>query len=103
VVGHEFVGTSISSTFPAGLDAIFNAAVTGLPWAVHANASKRGYVTVDMTPDATTARWRVVDTVASETSGVTTDFTWTIDAGGGDDGGKGGAARPVGATPRFTG
>jgi alkaline phosphatase D len=108
VVGHELVGTSISSTFPAGLDAIFNAAVAGLPWAVYANASKRGYVTVDMTPDATTATWRVVETVTSETSSVSTDFTWTIDASGGDDGGSGDVgipvdATPVGATPRFTG
>jgi alkaline phosphatase D len=109
VVGHEFVGTSISSTFPAGLDALFNAAVAGLPWAVYANASKRGYVTVNMTADATTASWHVVETVAAETSPVSVDFTWTIDAEGGDDAPSGGATvngdpkTPVAATPRFTG
>jgi alkaline phosphatase D len=103
VVGHELVGTSISSTFPAGLDAVFNDAVAGLPWAVYANATKRGYVTVDMTPESTTASWRVVDTVAAETSPVRTDFTWVIDAEGGDSTPGGGTTAPVTATPRFTG
>ncbi len=105
VVGHELVGTSISSSFPDGLDTIFNQVTSSLPWAAYANASQRGYVTVELTRDEAVANWRVVDTVAEQTSAVRTDFTWSIPA---DD--PNGASvpttpisEPVAAAPRFTG
>lgn len=105
VVGHELVGTSISSSFPAGLDTVFNQVTSSLPWAAYANASQRGYVTVELRATEAVANWRVVDTVAEQTSAVRTDFTWTIPA---DD--SSGAtipttpdAGPVTAAPRFTG
>ena len=103
VVGHELVGTSISSTFPDGLDDLFNQVTSGLPWADYANASERGYVTVELTEEVGTANWRVVDTTTAETSGVRTDFTWEIpvdDPGGAP---STGTTAPVAATPRFTG
>jgi alkaline phosphatase D len=80
VVAHELVGTSISSSFPAGLDDIFETIVMALPNAVYANASQRGYVTVEVTSAMATARWRVVDTIDEPTSDVATDFTWEIEA-----------------------
>ena len=79
-VGHELVGTSISSSFPEGLDLIFNQIVASLPNAVYANASKRGYVTVELTDTNAVARWRVVETIDEPTSPVSTDFTWNFDA-----------------------
>jgi hypothetical protein len=103
VVGHELVGTSISSVFPDGLDDLFNQVTSGLPWADYANASERGYVTVELTEEVGTANWRVVDTTTAETSGVRTDFTWEIpvdDPGGAP---STGTTAPVAATPRFTG
>jgi len=102
VVGHELVGTSISSTFPSGLDTVFNQITSGLPWAAYANATQRGYVTVELTSAEAVANWRVVDTVAEPTSAVRTDFTWTIPA---DDPGGAPITAPatVTAAPRFTG
>ncbi|MCC5950579.1 MAG: alkaline phosphatase D family protein [Acidimicrobiia bacterium] len=80
IIGHEVVGTSISSSFPAELVDIFGDLVSALPWAVYANARHRGYVTVELTPESATTRWRVVDTIDEPTSAVRTDFEWTIDA-----------------------
>lgn len=108
VVGHELIGTSISSIFPAGLAGAFTDLAGSLPWAAYANALQRGYVTVELTPTQAEANWRVVDTVAQPTSGARTDFTWVIPAGDPD-----GAelptspvvvdSEPVAAAPRFTG
>ncbi len=103
VVGHELVGTSVTSTFPGGLDDLFNQVTSGLPWVEYANASKRGYVTVELTADSGTANWRVVDTVTATTSAVQTDFTWDIPLG--DSGGAvdNSGTPVVTAAPRFTG
>lgn len=82
VVGHELVGTSISSSFPGNLADTFNAAASAIPWIDYVNASLRGYVTVELTSTEATATWRVVDTVTEPSSAVRTDFTWVIPAGG---------------------
>ncbi len=79
-VGHELVGTSISSSFPADLAPVFNQIVMALPNAVYANALLRGYVTVEVDDARAVANWRVVDTIDEPTSPVRTDFTWEIDA-----------------------
>jgi len=82
IVGHEFVGTSISSTFPAALVAFFNSVAGALPWIDYVNASLRGYVKVTLTPTRATARWKVVDSVSTEQPRppVRTDHVWVVPA-----------------------
>jgi len=105
VVGHELMGTSITSPFPSGLDSIYGEIASSLPWSAYANASERGYVTVELTRSEAVANWRVVDTVARQTSAVRTDFTWTIPAE--DPAGASipttPVSEPVTATPLLTG
>ena len=79
VLGVELVGTSMSSSFPADLVDLFEAAATGAG-AAFADAGRRGYVRCTVTPERLTADYRVVESVAVETSPVSTGSSWVINA-----------------------
>jgi alkaline phosphatase D len=82
VLGVELVGTSMSSTFPTDLVAVFEGAA-GAAGALMADARHRGYVRCTVTRDALTAEYRFVDSVAVETSPVATASSWRIEDGAG--------------------
>jgi alkaline phosphatase D len=80
VVGVELIGTSISSTFPADLAPFFeNAAVEA--GALMADATHRGYVVCEVTPETFRADYRVVESTLVESSPVSTSSSWEITAG----------------------
>lgn len=90
VVGHEFVGTSISSTFPPSLSGVFVSVASQIPWITYAEASRRGYVTVRLEPSRAVARWRLVaNAQAPDTTTISTAHTWEV------------AAEDPDAPPRF--
>lgn len=62
-VGTEFVGTSISSDFPAPFVAPVVAALPDNPHTRFFDGAFRGYVRCDVTPQRWTSTFRVVDTV----------------------------------------
>jgi alkaline phosphatase D len=62
-VGTEFVGTSISSEFPAGFIAPVTSALADNPHTRFFDGAFRGYVRCDVTPERWTSTFRVVDTV----------------------------------------
>lgn len=80
IVAVEFVGTSISSSFPAQFVDLFEAAAetTG---ARMADAQHRGYVRCTVTPDSFLAEYRVVESVTAPTSPVSTSSSWVVQAG----------------------
>jgi alkaline phosphatase D len=80
-VATELVGTSISSSFPAGFaDAI--AGIAGASPAVHyVEARHRGYVVVEVTPDDLRADYRYVSTTAEPDAEVSTGASWRVRAG----------------------
>jgi len=80
VLGTELVGTSISSEFPVELAPVFEAAAEQ-GGAVMADAVHRGYVVCEVTPERLTARYRVVESVATLESPVSTSSTWVVEAG----------------------
>jgi alkaline phosphatase D len=80
VVAVEFVGTSISSSFPVELVDIFEAGARSIG-AKMADARHRGYVRCTVTPDSFTAEYRTVESVATATSPVITGSAWVVDAG----------------------
>jgi len=81
-IGVELVGTSMSSSFPPDLVEAFELAAQAAG-AQMADARHRGYVRCTVTPASLTAEYRVVDSVAVETSPVRTSSTWVIEAGEG--------------------
>jgi alkaline phosphatase D len=80
IVGHEFVGTSISSTFPAALAGVFGSVASQIPWITYADATKRGYVTVRLEPTSAIGRWRQVADARAATTTVSTAHTWQVPA-----------------------
>lgn len=60
-VGTEFVGTSISSDFPAQFIAPVTAALPDNPHTRFFDGALRGYVRCDLTPAQWTSDYRVVD------------------------------------------
>ncbi len=80
-VATELVGTSISSSFPAGfVDAI--AAIAAASPAVHyVEARHRGYVVVELTPGDLRADYRYVSTTAEPEAEVSTGASWRVRAG----------------------
>ena len=77
----ELVGTSISSTFPAGLVDIVRDSAAGSPTVRYVEPALRGYVVCEVTPDALEASFRYVSSTAVRTAGVTTGARWVISAG----------------------
>jgi alkaline phosphatase D len=82
VVGTELVGTSISSDAPAELVAVVPVAVGNNPHVKWADASKRGWVRCEVTPDEWHAEYRLVDDALVEGSEVRTATRWVIPADG---------------------
>lgn len=80
IVGSELVGTSVTSQFPEVLIDIFEAAAES-SGAKMADARSRGYVLCEVTTDELTAHYRVVESIKTETSPVTTSSSWVIAAG----------------------
>jgi alkaline phosphatase D len=78
-IATELVAPAISSTFASGLETAFENGLRARPQVRHVNASERGYLVCEATPDAWTATYRVVDSLAP-TSGVTTDAVVAIPA-----------------------
>jgi alkaline phosphatase D len=79
-VAYEIVTTSISSGFGDDLLPIFEAAVPKISWVSYANARKRGYAVITVTPDSFTTDFRVVATALEPTSTVSTDHTDVVQA-----------------------
>ena len=80
-VATEFVGTSISSTFPADLVDVAEQLINQVPHIRWANVRKRGYVRCDVTPETLVAQYRLVDTALAQTSPIATETSWTVEAG----------------------
>lgn len=74
-VAYEIVTTSISSGFGDDLLPVFEAAIPKISWVSYANARKRGYAVITVTPDSFTTDFRVVATALEPTSTVSTDHT----------------------------
>jgi alkaline phosphatase D len=77
----ELVGTSISSSFPAGLEALVEAAAAASPAIRYVEARRRGYVVCEVTPRQLRAEFRYVATVATPQADIATGATWLIAAG----------------------
>jgi alkaline phosphatase D len=77
----ELVGTSISSTFPAGLAALVEAAAAASPNISYVEPTRRGYVVCDVTPAALEASFRYVATTATPQAALSTGARWAISAG----------------------
>jgi alkaline phosphatase D len=77
----ELVGTSISSTFPAHLVPVVEAAAAASPNISYVDPSRRGYVVCEVTPDALEASFRYVATTATPDADLDTGARWVIAAG----------------------
>jgi alkaline phosphatase D len=82
VLGAEFVGTSISSGAPAALEAVTGLAIANNPHVHHADATKRGWVLCEVTPEQWRAEFRLVDDALVENSPVTPGTAWVVESGG---------------------
>jgi alkaline phosphatase D len=80
VIATEFVGTSVSSEFPGGYAELFEIAAESAG-ALMADAQHRGYVRCVVTPKTFTADYRVVESVATPESPVSTASSFVVDAG----------------------
>lgn len=78
-IATELVAPAVSSTFTTGLGPGFEAALNARPQVRHVNTRQRGYLTCEVTAEALTARFRVVDSLVTS-SGVTTDKEVVIPA-----------------------
>ena len=79
IVASEFCGTSITSQGPGR--AATEAQLRVNPHVHYADGTRRGYVLVDITAAAATARLRVVGTVKERESPVSTQATFTVEDG----------------------
>ena len=77
----ELVGTSISSGFFTDAVAAAEQLIGALPYVRWVNARKRGYVRCDVSAETLVAQYRLVDTVATPTSPISTERTFTVEAG----------------------
>ncbi len=83
LVGTEFVTTSISSLAPDALGAIVPAVVENGPHMHWADASKRGWVRHEITPEQWRADFRHVADATVQGSEVATETSWVIGDGDG--------------------
>jgi alkaline phosphatase D len=81
VLGAEFVGTSISSGAPDILVSVVPVALQLNPHVRWADAARRGWVRCEVTPDAWTAEYRLVDDATVEGSPVQTATRWVLEPG----------------------
>jgi alkaline phosphatase D len=80
-LGTEFVGGSISSTFPAAFADVVQASVSELPQIAFADTGDNGYGVLELTEDAATCTLRAVSTTATPEAEIRTLGTWVVDAG----------------------
>jgi alkaline phosphatase D len=78
-VATELCGTSITSQGRPQSEV--EAVMRDNPHIRFGDSRRRGYVVVDVTPERSTARLRVVDDVTDPATGVATQATFAIDAG----------------------
>jgi alkaline phosphatase D len=78
-VATELCGTSVTTR--ARPQREVNAILRDNPHIKHGDSRRRGYVVVDVTPQRSTARLRVIDDPADRRTGVATQATFAIDAG----------------------
>ena len=78
VVATEFVATSISSIFGAGIDVAYEQGAEGLEWVQYADTAERGYTIIEVTPDELTADYRAVETTLEPESDIATAPSWTV-------------------------
>ena len=85
VIGTEYVGTSISSTFPADLTPLVRMALDGDPRNAHIkyfdDLSRRGYVRCEVTRDLFRADYRYSSTTLVPTGTVSTGASFVTEAG----------------------
>jgi len=89
-VATEFVGPSVSSSFPLTFDVggtvvdlrgEFDKLPAQKPNLVYTDAGHHGYVVVTVTPDRLTSQYRVVSTVAQPSADVSTLATFDVEPG----------------------
>jgi alkaline phosphatase D len=80
-VGTEFVGTSISSVFPAILVAPIRAALIDNPHTKFFDGTFRGYVRCQLTPERWQSDYRVVSTVNSPNASISTLASFVVQNG----------------------
>ena len=78
-VATELCGTSISSPGPS--QSHVENVVRDNPHIKHGDGTRRGYLVVDVTPERSVARVRVIDDPADRRTGVATQATFVIEAG----------------------
>jgi alkaline phosphatase D len=81
VVAAEFVGTSISSDFPAGLIPAVLATLPANPHIKYFEGVHRGYLRFDVRPETWRADYRGVDTILAPQSPVSTLRSFVVEAG----------------------
>lgn len=81
VVGAEFVGTSISSTFGADNDQLVRATIPSNPHIRYFNGLKRGYSYCEVTRGKWVTTFQAVDDEFDADSPLTSDATWMLHAG----------------------
>jgi alkaline phosphatase D len=77
-VGTEFIGTSISSTFPEGFIAIVEAAVQEAPYAKYFEARRRGYVRCTLDESSWRSDYRYVSTTQQQEATVETAASFVV-------------------------
>jgi alkaline phosphatase D len=80
-VATELVGTSISSSFPAGFVDLIQTVAGAAPNIHYVEARQRGYVVVEVTPEELRADYRYVSTTAEPEADVSTGASWRVRAG----------------------
>ena len=81
IVASEFVGTSITSDFPASFIPLVQATLPSNPHIKYFEGGKRGYVKFQLTPERLRAEFRYVDSILTAVSPVKTLKTFEIKAG----------------------
>jgi alkaline phosphatase D len=80
-VGTEFIGTSISSTFPESFVPIVEAAVREAPYAKYFEARRRGYVRCTLDDSNWRSDYRYVSTTQEQEATIETGASFVVDAG----------------------
>ena len=81
IVAAEFVGTSITSDFPAGLIPAVQATLADNPHIRYFDGLHRGYVRCEVTPQLWRSDYRGVESILTPTSPVSTLASFVVQAG----------------------
>lgn len=80
-VAAEFVGGSVTSNFPDGLEDLAQKAIESLPQVEFVDVRNHGYALIDLAPDMATCRFRVVSTIKEPAADISTSATFEVVAG----------------------